>query len=390
MQKNSILPCISILFIFSIIFGCAAPYIPAEKGAVEPAARKTVRVRVAVAKNISTLDTRGKNLLLVNRGGRIPLPSHVVLSCDGDSVTLNGDLYETPVSLVSDQAVSVNGKQYYGHLVIEQNLLIAVVPLEEYIKGVLFAEVPDSWPIEALKAQAVVSRTFVYRRIRQNKNRPYDVEDTVMDQKYELGENSPGIDQAVRQTVGRVVLYQGEPIEAFFHSCSGGRTERSGDIFQKDLPYLKSVPDPYCADSDKFFWSFTRTGTEIKEALREYLDPGLFGRDLQAVKIRTRTGSGRVREFLLMFNGNESEIIDGNSFRIALDPTQFKSLLLESIRTQRRGADVIFTFQGRGYGHGVGMSQWGAYEMAMHGYSYQSIIAHYFSGTKIGFIWDIQ
>jgi len=390
MQKTLSLSCILIFFILGILFDCSAPYIPDKKTTVEPVRPETVQVRVVVVKNISKLNINGKNLSLITHGNRIPLPAHVTVTSGGDSVTINGGQYSTPASLVSTKAISVNGKQYYGHLVIQQNLLIAVVPLEEYLKGVLAAEVPDSWPIEALKAQAIVSRTFVYRRIRQGKNRPYDVEDTVMDQKYEYGDSSPAIDQAVLQTAHRVVLYQGEPIEAFFHSCSGGRTERSGDIFQKDLPYLKSIPDPYCADSKKFFWSFSKTGKEIKEALREYIDPGLLGRGLRAIKIYKKTGSGRVREFLLVFEGNESEAINGNSFRIALDPTQFKSLLVDSIRTQRRGTDITFTFQGRGYGHGVGMSQWGAYEMAIRGFRYPAIIAHYFRETKIGLIWDIQ
>jgi len=391
MQKTLSLSCILIFFIIlGILFGCSVPYIPDKKTTVEPVRPEAVQVRVVVVKNISKLNINGKNLSLITHGNRIPLPAHVTVTSDGDSVTINGSLFSTPVSIVSARAVSVNGKQYYGHLVIQQNLLIAVVPLEEYLKGVLAAEVPDSWPIEALKAQAIVSRTFVYRRIRQNKNRPYDVEDTVMDQKYEHGKSSPVIDKAVLQTVGRVVLYHGEPIEAFFHSCSGGRTERSGDIFQKDLPYLKSIPDPYCADRKKFFWSFSKTGGEIKEALREYIDPGLLGLGLRAIKIYKKTGSGRAREFLLVFDGNESEAINGNSFRIALDPTQFKSLLVDSIQTQHRGADIIFTFQGRGYGHGVGMSQWGAYEMAIRGFRYPAIIAHYYRGTKIGLIWDIQ
>jgi len=395
MQKTFRLPQILILFILSMLFGCSAPYIPEEKKAIEPVKPETAYVRVAVAKNISTLHVQAKDLSLINHENRIPLPANITVTCNGDSVTINGSRYSTPVSLVSvslvsANAISVNGKLHYGHLVIQQNLLMAIVPLDEYLKGVLSAEVPESWPIEALKAQAVVSRTFVYRRIRQNKNRPYDVEDTVMDQKFDYGESSPAIDQAVLQTVGRVILYHGEPIEAFFHSCSGGRTERSGDIFQKDLPYLRSVSDPYCMDSRKFFWSFSKTGNEIKQALREYIDPGIFEYNLRAVKIYKRTGSGRVREFLLVFDGNESMAVDGNRFRIALNPTQFKSLLVDSIRVERQGTDVKFTFQGRGYGHGVGMSQWGAYEMAMRGFNYPAIIAHYYRGTKIGFIWDIR
>ncbi len=383
---------LQILFIFSLIafFGCSSPYIPEEKPVVGPERPETAQVRVAVDKNISTLDIRGENLALINRGNRIPLPSNVTFNCNEDSVLVNGSSYTVPVSLAGTSAISVNGKRYFGHLVIQKNLLIAVLPLEEYLRGVLSAEVPESWPIEALKAQAVVSRTFAYRRIRQNKNPLYDVENTVMDQKYEYGKRSPMIDQAVSSTAGRVILYRGEPIEAFFHSCSGGRTERSGDIFQEDLPYLRSVPDSYCSDSRKFIWSFSKTGNGIKEALRKYIDPNLFGRDMRAVKVHKRTGSGRAKEFLLVFNGNESEVINGNRFRIALDPTQFKSLFIDSIRTQGRGADVTFTFQGRGYGHGVGMSQWGAYEMAVRGFSYPAIIAHYYSGTKIGFIWDIQ
>jgi stage II sporulation protein D len=372
------------LVLLAIITACAGPGVALKKGKGRVAEEK-VFIRVAVRRETGTLNLSSDRLELLYNGTLEPLPSAVSLVVANGNVTAEGRSYRTPVRIRSNGTISVNGKEFYGDLLIEDGLLINSLPLEEYLKGVLSQEVSESWPMEALKAQAVVSRTYAVRRMVKKKDDPYDVEDTQMHQKFEYTNQNENINRAVEVTRGEILLYRGEPIEAFFHSCSGGITESAGSVFQQDLPYLRSIPDPYCRNIEQFSWTYEADAKSIKSALKgileeEYTDPAL---DLRDVRIHRKTGSGRTAEFELYFEGGKPAVIQGNRFRLALDPKGLKSLLIRRIE-KRRGEDgFIFIFSGTGYGHGVGMSQWGAKIMAEHGFRYENILAFYYRGTKL-------
>jgi len=379
------------LLLILFVCGCAATSIVSEGKAPSRGKSKTEPdvIRVAVRKHISRLELESENAVLIKGSKRLNLPSPTVMTVEQGTVIVNGMTFSSPVSIQSRHTIRVDGSDYYGNLLIQDNLLINILPMDEYLNGVLAAEVPQTWPIEALKAQAVVSRTYAYRKITQNRGRPFDVEATAMNQKYDFTASSNLIRKAVYSTANTIILYRNEPIEAFFHSCSGGRTENCRDIFQKDLPYLRSIPDPYCVKKD-FLWTFSSSADAIKAALKDFIDPDTFPLYLRDIKIQRRTGSGRVREFLLIFDNNRTSLINGNSFRLAVDPKSLKSLLIQRIEREKRDGEVFFGFYGRGYGHGVGMSQWGAYEMALMGFNYKHIISHYYRGTRISTIWDIR
>jgi stage II sporulation protein D len=323
-------------------------------------------------------------------GSRLSIQSPKTLSVDRASLQWGERSVPLPVTILSDRAVVLDGRPYYGHLRIQDGYVINVIPVDVYTVGVLSGEVPASWPLEALKAQAVVSRTYAYSRILRHQNSPFDAGSSEMYQKYEYGEGSPAIEEAVTATRNEVLLYGDEPIEVFFHSCSGGRTESSRNVFQDDLPYLRSIPDPYCAKDDRFAWSYRVDAEQIGRILKELGvvdDPAVTVRDIRAAE---KTGSGRVKDFLISLEQGTQVVVGGNQLRLALDPTSFKSLLITRIEGERTSNGMSFLFQGRGYGHGVGMSQWGAKGMADRGFSYRKILAYYYPGTRIGRVWDTR
>jgi stage II sporulation protein D len=295
-----------------------------------------------------------------------------------------------PLTIESPNPITIEGKRYYGNLLIEDGYVINILPIDIYTAGVLKGEVPTSWPLEVLKAQAVASRTYAYMSVMGKTDELFHAGDTELYQRYVFGETNRAVEEAVRNTKDEILLYRDEPIEVFFHSCSGGRTEASRDVFQKDLPYLRSVPDPFCARNERFIWTYTATAGMIGGALvREGVVEQQKG-SVRDIRIRSKTGSGRVREFTVQFDKRESVSVAGNRLRLALDSKSFKSLLITGIERQKRDGELVFTFHGKGYGHGVGMSQWGAKAMADEGFSYREILSHYYPGTRIGMPWDIR
>lgn len=354
-------------------------------------------IRVLVAENHGQIRVRTGYAVVESRGISLNLPP-AVLVISRDGVHTPEGLVHLPALIRCREPLFIGSTRYHGTLLVTDDLLVNLIPLDLYVRGVVAAEVSPEWPLEALKAQAVVSRTFAYRKMLASRDRPFDVRDTEMDQRFLLADDHPSVDLAVGGTRDQVILYQGRPIEAFFHSCSGGRTERSGAVFQADLPYLQSVPDPFC-DDERSTWSSTFDLEEVERALAGYLHaPGTGNQDLVetnggslvGIRMGKRTPSGRVSEFVLQFSGRGQVSVPGNRFRLAVGPREMKSLLITHMSQEREGGRLTVTFHGRGYGHGVGMSQWGAYHMALRGYDYQRIIAHYFRGVRIGSVWDIR
>ncbi len=343
-----------------------------------PVEEKTA-VRVAVLRQVREFELVSENAVLILNGDTSQLPSRIDITVEDEFVLIADRQCLYPVRIKSARPLVINGKKYYGDLRFIQGLVVNEVPLEVYIRGVVASEVAEDWPEEALKAQAVVSRTYVYGRILSNRDGPYDIEDTEVHQKYVYEERAPRIADAISATEGLVVLYKDQPIEAFFHSSSGGITENCGDVFQQDIPYLRAFPDPYSVDNEYFLWQYSAEGKDIVHAL----DLGNGSRHLTDIHIGGKTGSGRVSHFILEFSGKERHIIRGNSMRLLLGPKNFKSLFLLSIDKTKKEGESVFTFTGRGYGHGVGMSQLGAREMAYRGFSFKQIIAFYYRGSRL-------
>ena len=249
------------------------------------------------------------------------------------------------------------------------------VPLEEYVVGVVAGEMPVSFELEALKAQSVASRTYVMKRL--GGNGEYDVVDTVSNQVYlddnELKEKWKDnyvsyinkVRQAVNETSMECLEYDGELIDAMFFSTSNGYTEDSGEFFSTSLPYLKSVDSSY----DKEVSSVFQDSKNI--SLQEFYERlGLSYQSSLKITDVSRTNSHRVKS--LKINGKEFSGKDVY-YKLGLRSSDFEIELV--------GSNVVI--QTKGYGHGVGMSQYGALGMAKKGYSYQEILMHYYTGTTL-------
>jgi stage II sporulation protein D len=272
--------------------------------------------------------------------------------------------------------VLMGGIKYSGTIEVwkgEKGLyIINEVPLEEYIKGVVSAEVRESWDLEALKAQAVVARTYALNQMKTaNKDMPYHLTSTVLSQVYKGASPSRTVAMAVDATKGEILTYEGHPIIAFYHSTSGGMTEDAGEVFQKSLPYLRPV-QTNCELSPYYMWEKVIPVAEIEMAL------GL--KDITDIKIDSLTGSGRVKELKIYIEKVlDPVIITAVDLRKKLGWERLPSTLITGLT---KNSDA-FVFEGRGYGHGVGMCQWSALQMAKDGKTYKAILEFFYPGTLL-------
>ncbi len=261
---------------------------------------------------------------------------------------------------------ALEGRAYRGgvRLLVEGGrlLLLNLVPLEDYLLGVLPGEMPEGFPLEALKAQAVVARTFAVSRL--NPRASYDLCAEERCQVY-LGFSAERerYRVAVAATRGQVLSYGGKAISALYHADSGGMTAGSEEVFGKPLPYLRPRPDPY-AKGPKSLW---RMRVERAQAARvlQALGFGPTGED--PPQVLERSPSGRVWRVRLL--GVELRGLEAGRF--------LRLLGLPSTLVEFQGFEAL----GRGAGHGVGLSQWGAKGMAEAGYGHREILGHYFPGT---------
>lgn len=254
---------------------------------------------------------------------------------------------------------------------------IIEMELEDYLLGVVAGEMYNTWHIEALKAQAILARTYTLYYL-QNFKSKYDGADISNDvteaQAYDSSRINDSIRQAVKETKGLVVLSNDALIESWFHSNSGGvtTTAKNGLNYGETENYTqvkKSVETS--ENSENFEWNKTFTKSEIMSALREM---GVSVSSISSFAIAEKDESGRVKKFKV----GTSEV-DANTFRIKLGSTEMKSTLINDIIVSANSIN----FSGKGYGHGVGMSQWGAKILAEEGKTAEDIINFYFKDIKI-------
>jgi stage II sporulation protein D len=250
------------------------------------------------------------------------------------------------------------------------------VSLEPYVERSVAAETYASWPIEALKAQAVVARSYALHqrqaRLKQphGLRRPHDLEASVLSQRYVESAVASPVRAASRATAGEFLSWEGAPILAAFHSSAGGRTAAAEEVWGLDVPYLRPVDSPDDAAPD-YFWSLEIGLDDLRGALGEHgYAPPVGGLD---VRVEDRSGSGRaqrVHVLGLSLSGRElRQVLGGRALRSALFDVRVDG--------------PIARFLGSGAGHGVGLCQWGARELARRGRSYTEILSHYYPGTAL-------
>ncbi len=256
--------------------------------------------------------------------------------------------------------------------------------IETYLMGVVAGEMKNDWPIEALKAQAILARTYTLKFLstKKSQHEGADISTDIKEaQAYDAKAVNDQVKQAVNETRGVVMSYKGELPNAWFSAHAGGVTEVPSvalDYQEKDPPYLtvESSPESDKAPDDVKNWTVTFTAAEVGKACAE---SGVDTGDAKTVEVGEKGKSGRAKT--LVVNGKS---VSAPTFRVKIGSTELKSTLIDSISVS--GGKV--TFKGKGFGHGVGMSQWGAYGLAESGAMAQSIISHYYKNVDFVGLWE--
>ena len=346
-------------------------------------------IKIAILKNMMDLtiegataaENDGRSLSFQpSQEGASFTPAIVTLEESG-ALTVNGsEITGSKIAFSSDNGVlSVNGRTYRGKIEVikEQKGLLVVneLPLELYVAGLINQEISSKWPIEVVKTQAVIARTYALYQKKKRAAGDYHMEATVADQVYSgnITEDERSL-YAVKETIGKVLTYNGELALTVYHSNSGGMTEDAKNIWGKDYPYLKQVKSSFDKDSSHFSWILNMSPQSVEAALK---DAGYSISDIQNIIPIYTTNSDRVIKVMMHYAGGKLEI-SGEDLRKAIGYDKLKSTMftLEMINGS-------FVFNGKGYGHGVGLSQWGAKGMAEKGYKYTEILEHFYPGTRI-------
>jgi stage II sporulation protein D len=298
----------------------------------------------------------------------------------------------------------VNGRAYRGQAeVLRDRTGLTVVNrlgMESYLLGVVSAEMGRRSSSEqaALRAQAVVSRTYALRNLRRWRAQGFDLYATISDQAYGgITAETPEGRAAVSETRGRVLTYNGAPIEAFYFSTCGGRTADGFEVFRgATRPYLRSISDvadngvAYCRISPRYRWREEWTGEALRASLERHL-PRVGTRSqridgIADVRVTRRSASGRVDELAIRVGGSEVQVDGHARIRQTLRTSAGDLLRSTAFSLVVTGAGTRVTnlaVEGTGAGHGVGLCQWGAVGRARTGQDYEQILAAYYPGTRL-------
>lgn len=372
--KNNITKSWSFILAFCILHFLLSPF-PSFAGEF----REVIRVAIARepevkigGQGITITGTTGSKERSVNTGG------FLYLKTGRDGIVFDGKEY-TSIKIEAKSGVEIDGKRYRGKIEIVRDssrlLVINQLFLEDYLVGLINQEISSKWPMESVKAQAVVARTYALYEKKNRKDPRYDLESTVKSQVY------GGIDseddlarKAVKETEGEVIYHNGEIIQSLYHSSCGGKTEAAAEVWGKDIPYLRSIKDPHCTEAPNYFWQYNIDLNDLRKRLMRF--DGDIG-EIESVSIAKRSATGRVTGISVR-HGNGSVLIAGKDFREALG---YENLRSTDFTLKIKGDSVYFA--GSGGGHGVGMCQWGAKGMAEEGKSYRDILNWYYPGGII-------
>lgn len=332
------------------------------------------KMRVLIMKGVPSLEVRG-----TDRG------SLIIRDAGEGQARVNGKQWRLPLLLLPDGGqITVNNRPYRGTVEIawgkEGLLVINEVPMEYYIAGIINHEISSKWNEEVIKAQAVIARTYaLFNRNRRSKGL-WHVESTVMGQVYggSSSEDEAAV-AAVRATSGEVLMYAGEAALTVYHSNAGGVTAASSEVWSRGYPYLVPVESPFDSAAPRFIWDHSASSADLGDQLRR------SGRDIgdpASLEIVEATAAGRVRALAVRDSEGREVRLSGEELRAILGYSVLRSAIFEV----ERGGE-IFLFRGRGSGHGVGLSQWGAKGMADSGYAYRQILEHFYPGTELVKLW---
>jgi stage II sporulation protein D len=356
----------------------------------------SITIRVALAERVPVVELRGPQMEVVELGSCQGCRSEVsradvvraepawrtdALRAVPSGPGLEVDGRRAAGFKVVGQRIRWNGRDYAGPIELIKNgdgvTVVNEVPLEDYVAGVLRAEAAERWPAEALRAQAIAARTYgAYHRVLGN-GKPYHLVASTAHQQYagRVGSGSP-LWAATSETAGQVLLWEGELFPAFYHTESGGFTEDPRTVFAtRNMPGLRPVRCEFSTGSPHFYWTLDLKLADLSEMLRRHDVP--VG-TVSAIDVVERTPS--LRATWVMMQGSRGRVrMRGNDLRRMVGYDLLKSTLF-AVAVHGDTAQ----FAGRGYGHGVGLCQWGAKGMAEQGYGARQILKYYYPGTTLG------
>jgi stage II sporulation protein D len=330
----------------------------------------------------STFRLWGNSMRAWNTGGSLLAAENgsVWVSAAGDRIAWGGvKLLESPIDVWAPGGLYLEGRHLPGRIRVSARnggiRVVAVVPLEEYVAAVLSREASPSFLPEALFAHAVAMRTYTLSAIASPRDPEYDVVAGVDDQVFEGVEDvAAGFREAAQATRGQVLQYRGRLARTVYHSTCGGRTESAQRVWGTEISYLRSVPCEDCRESPAWRWEYRMSR---EEGRRVSLALGVrAGYDLR-FEIERRTPSGRA-SLVRIRSGGVSLVMKASRLRREAGYARVKSLWMEIVPV---GGGWLF--RGNGYGHGVGMCQWGTNGMAKWGAKYPQILARYYPQTRI-------
>ncbi|MCX7927726.1 MAG: SpoIID/LytB domain-containing protein [Candidatus Omnitrophica bacterium] len=279
-----------------------------------------------------------------------------------------------------ENIIWVNNRGYRNTITINLHKkglrLINILELEEYIKGIAVREISHHWPMEALKAHCVVFRTYALYRKQESQNKPYDLTTDISTQSYGgLAAERLRINEAVAQTKDEILCYQGKILPAFYSSTCGGATEDAEAVWPKiKCPVLKAKECPYCKESPHYFWKIILTQENLIKAMKK---AGIIVKQIKNIQVLSRNQFGRALSIRIIYDDSA----------LGISASELRNLvgqdILKSTYFSVTIVDNGFMFKGFGWGHGVGMCQWGAYAMAKEGFSYRQILDFYYPNSEV-------
>jgi stage II sporulation protein D len=382
--------------------------VPVVRGPFKVGADQLVRIAIETSAKSGTMSATGpwqvaQSDVIQPMNGATELP----LSFDSARIRQIAPAMRTEmfVKPVGGSVLIWNGKKYRGELIITRTdsgfLVVNSLPMDSYLRGVVPLEIGSRTSAEfaAVQAQAVAARTYAYKHL--TSSRGFDMYATVQDQVYGgVDAEKPQADTAIMTTRDVVVLYNGQPITTPYHSTCGGSTAGVSEVWydQPDQPYLRPVSDRipgtnnfYCDSSPRFSWTQSYDAAGLRAVMEKYLAaytkaPKSGLGKITDIREQGRTPSGRIAALTVQTESG-SYTLRGNDIRFVLrDP---KGAILNStsfsFTKETSGGEVSsLNVNGRGYGHGIGMCQWGAIGRARAGQNYRTILETYYPGTTIG------
>lgn len=345
-------------------------------------AEQSVRIAVGRFRNLLRVDGKGLSLR-GSDGAVLASDREVELRATARGITFGGKLLPYALLRVLGagdltlqdhtyrRVLEVHWREYRG---VPELLVVHPLALETYVTGIVSSELPHRWPFEALKVQAVAARTYAvwqkYRRL----DLPYHMESTVLDQVYHGAQREhEDARRAVAETHGQLLVYGRRPVQAYFHSACGGRTESAEEGWGTELAYLPGSPCGFCENASRYRWTARLPKRKVEEALHR-LAPG----PVTSIRVVGKTRSGRAKHIEIKGKTGATRI-SGAEFRRLCGYTQLWSTWLDELSFGGDGLQV----RGRGAGHGVGMCQWGARGMAERGHSFEEALLRYYPGAAL-------